>query len=86
MAKNKIKKFENSKGKILNKLVKKIAEKYDEATLSDEDKQSSFDLLGSGISLIHVYFKDLEAVKYSKEENFGLMELIGRLRDLLLGS
>ena len=29
------------------------------------------------MSLVHVYFKDLEVTKFSKQENFGIMDLIG---------
>ena len=34
--------------------------------------------LGSKISLVHVYFKNLEVVRYSTQENYSIMELIGK--------
>ena len=33
--------------------------------------------LVDGMSLIHVYFKELEVLKYSKQENYAAIDLIG---------
>ena len=33
--------------------------------------------LVEGMSLIHVYFKELEVLKYSKQENYAAIDLIG---------
>ena len=79
MTKEKIKKFENSKNRTVNKLVGKIAAVDENHTMSNEEKKNAFIRLGNGLSLIHVYFKHLEAVKYSREENYGLMDVIGKL-------
>jgi hypothetical protein len=43
-----------------------------------EEKEETDDQLFEGMSLVHVYFKDLEIVKYSKQENYGMMDLIGK--------
>ena len=63
------KKFQNSKGKCCaNTQVKKFV-----ASQDDEIEG----LFGKKMSLVHVYFKDLEVTKFSKQENFGIMDLIG---------
>ena len=82
-AHNKTKKFENSKGKIINNLVKKIADVVKDDSLEKQTKNAEKRTLADGLSLIHVYFKELEVVKYSKEENYGLMELIGKIKQFL---
>ena len=35
--------------------------------------------LVEGMSLIHVYFKELEVLKYSKQENYAAIDLIGMI-------
>jgi hypothetical protein len=35
-------------------------------------------LLGSQMSLVRVYFKKLEVVRYSTQENYSLVDLIGK--------
>ena len=73
-------KYYNSRGKCCNNdQVKKIMDVEKSETKSQADKQTAYDELGSQVSLIHVYFKELEAVKYSKQENYGIMDLIGKL-------
>ena len=47
-------------------------------TASNEEKTIAETVLGSQISLIHVYFKQLEVVQISKQENYGVMDLIGK--------
>ena len=74
-----IKKFQNSKKKTVSRLVGKIDAVEANDTASKEEKKKALTTLGEGLSLIHVYFKDLEVVKYSKEENYGLMDVIGKL-------
>ena len=34
-------------------------------------------------SLVHIYFKNLGIVKYSKDSLYGWADLIGKLRDIL---
>ena len=47
-------------------------------TASNEEKTNAEIVLGSQISLIHVYFKQLEVVQILKQENYGVMDLIGK--------
>ena len=44
----------------------------------DSRNETDTDQLITGMSLVHVYFKELEVVKYSKQENYGIMDLIGK--------
>ena len=65
------KNFQNSKGKCCaNTQVKKVVASQDEEVEG---------LFGKKMSLVHVYFKDLEVTKFSKQENFGIMDLIGTI-------
>ena len=45
---------------------------------NSDSQEETDDQLFEGMSLVHVYFKDLEIVKYSKQENYGMMDLIGK--------
>ena len=65
LTKENIKKFENSKGKTISRLVGKIDTVATNGTASKEEKNSAFKTPSEGLSLIHVYFKDLEIVNYS---------------------
>ena len=46
------------------------------------DVMESF--VAGDLSLIHVYYKDLNVVEYIREENFGTMDLIGSRCTVLL--
>ena len=91
--------FYNTKGKCCaNSRVKKFAKSREiynfTATSSSNDthnvgtdsgvQQETSDQLVTGMSLVHVYFKELEIVKYSKQENYGIMDLIGNSKLTLL--
>ena len=51
-----------------------------ESTNSARTPRESSDAakLVEGMSLIHVYFKELEVLKYSKQENYAAIDLIGK--------
>lgn len=61
-----------------NDQVKKIVGVMENTDLNPEEKDTKYEALGEKISLVHVYFKELEVVKYSKQENYGIMDLIGK--------
>ena len=72
-------KFENSQHKCcLNEQVKKYVDILYDPGKSKEEKKNEAGMMGSYMSLIHIYFKDLEAVKYSVQENYGIMDMIGK--------
>ena len=73
-------KLKNDKGKWVNKLARAMSTIESHATLEDDEKSAKIETLvqASNLSLVHIYFKDLGIVKYSREENFGLMDLIGK--------
>ena len=73
----KMNKFKNSKGSINNKLVKDLNNVQLDAKLTEQEKQKKYTELGLGVSLLHVYFKDLGAIKYTREESYGIVDLIG---------
>ena len=52
-------------------------QKRDSETTNSQNVTDT-DQLITGMSLVHVYFKELEVVKYSKQENYGIMDLIGK--------
>ena len=76
-------KFYNTKNKCcLNTQVKNFVKERgldDNSTdLSPPDFNASEKLM-NGMSIIHVYFKELEVVLYKKQENFAIIDLIGKL-------
>ena len=81
-------KFYNTKNKCcLNTQVKNFVKERgldDNATdLSPPDFNASEKLM-NGMSIIHVYFKELEVVLYKKQENFAIIDLIGKLVSIKL--
>jgi len=40
-------------------------------------------LLGSQMSLVRVYFKKLEVVRYSTQENYSFIDLIGKMEKII---
>ena len=79
-------KFYNTKGSCcLNTQVKNFVK---ERGLDDSDTDTAgygaSDKLMTGMSIIHVYFKELEVVLYTKQENFGIIDLIGKYICFLL--
>ena len=73
----KINKFQDSKGNIVNKLVKDLNNVQLNNKLSIEEKQKKYTELGLGVSLLHVYFKDIGTIRYTREESYGVIDLIG---------
>ena len=51
----------------------------DKTKATTESKSTDATKLVEGMSLIHVYFKELEVLKYSKQENYAAIDLIGKL-------
>lgn len=39
--------------------------------------------MAGDLSLAHIYFKDINVVKYQKEENYGSMDLVGNYLDFV---
>ena len=76
-------KFYNAKGTCcLNKQVKNFVNERgleNNVTNTIIDNGSSEKLM-EGMSIIHVYFKELEVVLYTKQENFGIIDLIGKYK------
>ena len=58
--------------------MKKLDVLLNDDNMNEDDKMSKATEIGSQTSLIHVYFKELEVIKYSKQENYGIMDLIGK--------
>ena len=75
----KMNKFQNSKGAINNKLVKDLNNVQLDDKLTQQEKQKKYTELGLGVSLLHVYFKDLGVIKYTREESYGIVDLIGTI-------
>ena len=75
-------KFYNSKGACcLNTQVKNfVKERGLDDSATDTAGYGASDKLTTGMSIIHVYFKELEVVLYTKQENFGIIDLIGKKR------
>ena len=75
-------KFYNSKGACcLNTQVKSFVKERDlDNSATDTAGYGASDKLTTGMSIIHVYFKELEVVLYTKQENFGIIDLIGKKR------
>ena len=44
---------------------------------SEEKKEVDIKRTGGQISLLRIYFKELGVVRYSREENYGLMDVVG---------
>ena len=75
--------FENRQGRCCsNNQVTKVVDwmEYFDNNGNEEEKIKLEEKLGAQMSLIHIYFKELEVVKYSKQENYGTMDLIGRCK------
>ena len=49
-----------------------------ENNTASQGRTNDASTLVEGMSLIHVYFKELEVVKYSKQENYAAIDLIGK--------
>ena len=73
-------KFYNAKGSCcLNTHVKKFVKERDlDNSETDTAGYGGSEKLMEGMSIIHVYFKELEVVLYTKQENFGIIDLIGK--------
>ena len=72
-----INKFKNSKGKITNKLANDIYETQMNKDMTTKEKMEKYDMLGIGASLVHIYFKDLGIIRYTREESYSVVDLIG---------
>ena len=72
-----INKFKNSKGKITNKLANDIYETQMDKDMTTKEKKEKYDMLGIGASLVHIYFKDLGIIRYTREESYSVVDLIG---------
>ena len=70
-------KFKNSKGKITNKLASDIYEIQMNKDMTTKEKMEKYDMLGIGASLVHIYFKDLGIIRYTREESYSIVDLIG---------
>ena len=75
----KFEKFQDTKGIITNKLVKDLNNTLLDDKMTLEDKQKKYADHGLGMSLLHVYFKDLGVIKYTREESYGAIDLIGNI-------
>ena len=73
-----INKFKNSKGKITNKLASDIYETQMDKDMTTKEKKEKYDMLGIGASLVHIYFKDLGIIRYTREESYSVVDLIGK--------
>ena len=74
-------KFYNTKGECCaNTQVKNFVTErgLDENSTDTTFDQEKSEKLMEGMSIIHVYFKELEVVMYRKQENFGTIDLIGK--------
>ena len=71
--------FYNTEGKCCaNTQVKNFVKSKNDTPTTGQAATDFENKFANGLSLVHVYFKELEIVKYSKQENYGMMDLIGK--------
>ena len=63
-------------GKIVNDLVKAL-QGIPNLGLSGADEYKKTIQLAKNITFLHIYFKNLGITQYSREENYGIWDVIG---------
>ena len=70
-------KFRDSNNKYISKLVKNIKLTQESKKLDEKQKAANIREMANGLSLVHIYFKDVGVMKYTRDESYGVMDLIG---------
>ena len=71
-------KFLNGDGQIINGLFQQIRN-VQESSFTPVNKTAMLAKLGVNLTMMHIYFKSLGVTQYQREENYGIMDVIGRL-------